>query len=145
MKCTTVIDLTREEEVLIYTHKKTSLTAQIEALVNEQSTEIVGYSEKQIATLHQSEIVCFTVEDGKVLALTPQGRWQVRQRLYELEATLGSDFVKINQSCIANIKMIDRFDASLGGSLLVFFKNGYRDYVSRRQLKSVKERIGFRL
>ena len=33
---------------------------------------------------------------------------------------------------------------TLGGSLTVVLKNGYRDYVSRRQLKAVKERMGLR-
>ena len=57
----------------------------------------------------------------------------------------GSDFVKLNQSCIVNIKKIECFDASLGGALKVTLKNGYRDYVSRRQLKAVKERLGLKI
>ena len=56
--------------------------------------------------------------------------------------TLGTDFIKINQSCIANIRQIQRFDTSFSGTLRVIFKNGYTDYVSRRQLKAVKERLG---
>ena len=57
---------------------------------------------------------------------------------------LGDDYLKINQSCIVNIKAIKQFDVSLGGSLMISLKNGYRDYVSRRQVKAVKERIGFK-
>ena len=40
------------------------------------------------------------------------------------------------------IKKIKKFDTSVSGMLTVTFKNGYRDYVSRRNLKSVKERLG---
>ena len=146
MKFRLIIDSDREEEVLIYAKKENALTREIEALVNAHSAALIGYNEeKQIATLSPDEIVCITVEDGRVFALTADGKWQLRERLYAVEEKLGPQFVKINQSCIANVKQIDRFDASLSGSLLVLFKNGYRDYVSRRQLKSVKERIGFRL
>ena len=60
----------------------------------------------------------------------------------QLEEMLDDSFVKINQSCIANIKKIDRFKATVGGSLTVIFKNGHIDYVSRRNLKNVKERLG---
>ena len=60
----------------------------------------------------------------------------------ELEEKLPLDFVKINQSCLANIKKIERFSASVGGSLKVIFKNGHTDYVSRRQLRTVKEKLG---
>ena len=53
-----------------------------------------------------------------------------------------SNFVKINQSCIVNVNKIERFDTSVSGTLKVSLKNGYTDYVSRRQLKPIKERIG---
>ena len=146
MKFRLIIDNDREEEVVIYAKKESALTREIEALVNAGSPALVGYNEeKQIAALSPEEIICITIEDGHVFALTADGKWQLRERLYAVEEQLGAQFVKINQSCIANVKQIDHFDASLGGSLLVFFKNGYRDYVSRRQLKRVKERIGFRL
>ena len=60
----------------------------------------------------------------------------------DMEKKLPENFVKINQSCIANIDKINRFDASFSGTLKLIFKNSYTDYVSRRQLKTVKERIG---
>ena len=55
---------------------------------------------------------------------------------------LDLNFVRINQSCIANINQIKKFSASFNGFLQVHFKNGYIDYVSRRELKNVKERVG---
>ncbi len=63
-------------------------------------------------------------------------------RLYNIEEMLNKDFIKINQSSIANISKIQKFDASISGTLKVIFKNGYTDYVSRRNIKKVKERIG---
>ena len=63
-------------------------------------------------------------------------------RLYQLEELLPSDFLKINQSCLVNIEKIKRFDSSIGASLRVMLDDGDRDYVSRRQLKTVKERLG---
>ena len=89
-----------------------------------------------------SDTYCFTVEESRVYAITKSGKWQLKCRLYNLEESLPQSFVKINQSCIANIKMIHRFDTSLSGALAVRFKNGYCDYVSRRNLKTVKERLG---
>ena len=145
MKFTTVIDPSREEEVVIYLQKESDLPARIEALLEENSRELLGYGEQQIVQLDVREVICFTVEGGRVYALAESGKWMIRRRLYELEERLDPDFLKINQSCIANIKKIRRFDTSLGGSLLVIFSNGYRDYVSRRRLKAVKERIGLRL
>ena len=83
------------------------------------------------------------VEEGKTYAVTEKGKYLLKLRLYQLEERLGEDFLKINQSCIVNVDMIESFKTSLGGSLMVTLKGGFRDYVSRRQLKTVKEKIGF--
>ena len=77
-----------------------------------------------------------------IYALTKDEKYKLKQRLYVLEEMLNRDFIKINQSCIVNVKKIQRFDASFSGAMSVVLKNGYKDYISRRQLKNVKERIG---
>ena len=142
MKCQTVIDKNREEEVVIYVHEKSAISEDIEDFVLGLSTELIGYGDKVAVKINCSEIFCITVEDNKVFAVTQKEKLRLKQRLYILEEMLGGDFVKINQSCIVNIRKIERFDASFAGSLSVTLKNGYNDYVSRRQLKTVKERIG---
>ena len=143
MKCRTVVDKDREEEVVIYVHEKNSLSYEIEELVLGKSLELFGYKDKNIVKLSPSDVFCFTVEDNKVYAVCEKEKYQIKQRLYLLEEILDRDFVKINQSCIANIRKISKFDTSITGTLMISFKNGHRDYVSRRQLKKVKERVGF--
>ena len=144
MKCTTVIDPSREEEVCIYAHERTPLIDELERLAGAAAT-LIGYREGSIATLSPAEICCVTTEQGRVFAHTAQQKWQLRTRLYALEAELGQGFIRINQSCLVNRTHIVRFETAIGGALRVLLTNGYRDYVSRRQLKTVKERIGFRL
>ena len=149
MKCTTVIDRTRDEEIVIYAHERTSLVGEIEALVERHTTDLIGYrehrGERQIVKLTPADVHCFVAEDDRVFALTDSEKLQIKARLYELEAALGTSFVRVNQSCLVNVRQIERFDASFAGALEVRLKNGHRDYVSRRQLKIVKERIGFTL
>lgn len=141
MKLQIVIEKNRDEEILIYAHEKTPLICEIEELVNNNSFDLTGYTENEIVKLNLNDIYCFITEDNKVYALTEIGKYRLKTRLYQLEDNL-NNFVKINQSCIANIKKIDRFKATVGGALTVVFKNGYKDYVSRRNLKNVKERLG---
>lgn len=142
MKCRVIIDKEREQEVIIYAHERTRQVEEIEHLIRNCDFELTGYRGKNTVMLNPLQVCCFTVEDNKVYALTDNEKLQLKVRLYQLEEELGDSFVKINQSCIGNIKMIDRFDASISGTLLVKFKNGHTDYVSRRQLKTVKERLG---
>ena len=144
MKCTIFIDKEKNEEILIYAHEKTSLIERIEELALSSDIEIIGYTDQIIAKLIPTDICCFIVENNKIFALTMKEKFQIKQRLYEIETILDDNFVKINQSCIVNIEKIERFDASVAGSLMVTLKNNYKDYISRRQLKIVKERIGFK-
>ena len=142
MKLQIVIDSTRDEEILIYAHKKTPLISEIEELVKSHSVDLIGYAQDETVKLNLNDIYCFITEDNKVYALTENEKFKIKSRLYQLEEKLDNNFVKINQSCIANIKKIDRFKATVGGSLTVVFKNGYVDFVSRRNLKNVKGRLG---
>lgn len=142
MKCQTIVDKGHAEEVLIYVHEKSETSEKIEHFVNGLSTELLGYKDKNIVKLQPLEIQCFTVRENKIFAMTENETYQLKERLYMLEEMLDDSFLKINQSCIANIHKIKKFDASFSGALVVTFKNGYKDYVSRRRLKAVKERIG---
>lgn len=143
MKFRMIIDRDREEEVVIYAHEKTKLIEDIEALVLGNTAELIGYTERSTVKLDANDVMCFSVENGKIYALTKNEKLRIKLRLYQIEEMLSDGFVKINQSCVANIKMIERFESSFSGAIQVRFKNGYTDYVSRRQLKTVKERLGF--
>ena len=142
MKCKTIIDKNREEEVIIYAHERNETVESIERIVSSTQLELIGYSDKSAVRLEWSEVYCFTVEENRVYAVTETEKLQLKHRLYQIEEFADEGFVKINQSCVANIRHIKRFDASISGTLRVVFKNGYTDYVSRRQLKTVKERLG---
>ena len=143
MKYSIIIDKERDEEVIIYAKERGELVERIEALLAERKSDvIVGVSGNDTAMLKVSDIVCFTVADGATYALTEKGKYKTKMRLYQAEEDYGSDFLKINQSCLVRVSAIERFSASIGGSLSVHIKGGYRDYVSRRQMKKVKERMG---
>ncbi len=142
MKCQTIIDQNHEEEVFIYAHRKTKRIEEIERFVLSEEPELLGYSGSDIVKLTLSEIDCFTIRDSKVFAMTQHESYQMKKPLYQLEKLADERFLKINQSCLANMKKIKKFDVSLSGALVVIFENGYRDYVSRRRLKAVKERMG---
>lgn len=143
MKYTIIIDKNREEEVIVYAKEKSALTDEIQRLVSDNNFELIGYDKNgEGVKLSVDEVYCFTAEDNKIFAITEKEKLRLKCRLYQLEEVLPEYFVKINQSCVANIRKIARFDTSVSGTLLIKFKNGYKDYVSRRQMKAVKERFG---
>ena len=142
MKCEIIINRTEEEKVIIYAKEETEHIKEIKKLAESDHINLTGYSGDEIVKLSPKDIYIVTIIDNKVYAITKEKSYALKERLYVLEKALGDDFVKINQSSLANTKKIESFDASISGTLKIRFKNGYTDYVSRRQLKFVKERLG---
>lgn len=142
MKFTLIIDDNAEDEIIARVKAQSKLTEQIRQICEEDSLELIGSLNDTVKQLDIGKVYCFTVEENRIFAHTEEGKYQVKKRLYQLECELGNGFVRINQSCLANIRMIEHFEASFVGTLVVVFGNGHRDYVSRRNLKAVKERFG---
>ena len=142
MKFTVILNSEREEEVIVYAKEKNSLVKSIEELVNGADNYFTVQNERGIKRITEKEAYCFYIEDKKVYVLTEKEKLLLKMRLYSIEEKLSEDFIKINQSTVINIKKIQRFDVSVTGTLKVIMKNGYTDYVSRRRIKNVKERLG---
>lgn len=142
MKITTILDPSRDEEIVIYAHERGEWVEEIERLVSRNTLELVGFQGDAALILDYVKVCRFAVENGKVFAVVGKERYHIRQRLYQIEQQAPSQFIKINQSCLANLRQIARFEAAISGSLRVVFKNGDIDYVSRRNVRGVKERLG---
>ena len=137
------IDPSKEEELLAVVHRRTGLIDRIEALILEEGGDrIIGYTEDDWKELRFGEIECIMVQNDKTYAIDTSGeRFRLKLRLYETEQLLPDSFFRINKSAVANRTHIERFTVSFNGAVDVVFKSGYRDYVSRRCLRSIKERM----
>lgn len=139
-----IIDRTKPESVTVVAHERNQLIDEIERLISENNLELIGYKDNEAQKINLINVSCFISENNKTYALTEE-RLQIKLRLYQVEDMLDANFIRINQSCIANIRQIEKVEATFSGSISVIFKNGYRDYISRRNLKNVKERLGVKL
>ena len=99
-----------------------------------------GYTDTQITRLECREILRIYAERQKVYAQTKDAVYQLRRRLYELEAQLDPrQFLRISNSEIVNSAAILRLDISLTGTIGVELRGGIRTYASRRYVKKIKE------
>ena len=143
MKYKLIIDKSAEEEIIAVVHAPSSLTRQIENLVCSFSgvDSVLGYRDDQLRRLAFTQIECITVLDRKVIAIDTEGnRFQLRDRLRDLEQILPSYFIRINKSTLANEHSILRFDAVFSGGVDAVFACGYREYVSRRCFAEIRRR-----
>ena len=135
------IDKSQEERIDIYIKEKRQLVEDIENLISEENI-LLCYKNSEIYKVSFSEIILLAVENEKVAVFTEKDKFFIKERLYMAEEKLSSDFIRLNQSAIGNIRKIRKFDCSVSGTLKVTFTNGLTDYVSRRQVKAVRERLG---
>ena len=101
---------------------------------------LTGTRNQRIYILVQEDISFFFCESQKVFASCDSGVYEMRQKLYELEEQLkNTSFVRISKSVIANIKNVSHLEMSFNGSMCANFKNGSKEFVSRKYVASIKD------
>lgn len=123
------------------------LTEEQEQLLRRLSEEtprvITGVRDGVVTILDPPELLRVYAAAGRVYAVTKDGEYTLRLRLYEAEARLDSGrFVRISNSEIINLGNVRHFDLNLAGTISVTFTDGSVSYVSRRYVAKVKRILG---
>lgn len=124
-----------------------SMTEDLQELIRKLSDHvpsvISGIKDGKIEVLQPEDLIRIYANSGKVFAVTDKGEYVVRLRLYDLEQRLGgSQFVRISNSEIVNLRKISSFDLSFTGTICVKLSNGTVTYVSRRYVSKIKKILG---
>lgn len=104
---------------------------------------LVGSRDGEMEILKPSELIRVFADGGKTVAVTENGTYDLRLRLYEAEERLPrSSFVRISKSEIVNLQKVKSFDLSFTGTICIRFLNGTATYVSRRYVREIKQILG---
>lgn len=123
------------------TEEVKSITDSIIEMSN-SAKQIIGTKDNRIYLLTMDEIMSFYSQERNNYCKTQNGIFKIKEKLYELEAKLTKgNYVRISNSCIINLKYVDSFDTSIIGTIEVIFKDGTKEYVSRRRVKDVMKKI----
>ena len=143
MKVTVVIDPNRAEPEVTITAP--ALTDQVKALAARLAGGgiLTGWRGDTAVPLEEDVILrCYGEEKG-VKVQTTQGIFDLRERLYELEAKLDRHtFVRISHSEIVNLRKITAMDLAITGTIRITLAEETVCYVSRRYVKKIKEALG---
>lgn len=134
----------KEPHIVVYTNEVTGeIQHMVEKISNTQSKILTGTKDKKIFLIENEEIYCFYSENQKIYAKTDKGNLWVKQKLYELEEMFeGSSFVRISNSCIVNVNKIRNLELSCSGTIEIAFKNGEKEFASRRYVSKIKKYLG---
>ncbi|MBT9134349.1 MAG: putative HTH-type transcriptional regulator [Firmicutes bacterium] len=134
----------KESHAVVYA---SSVTPEIQHLVNmirgHQNKLITGHRDQRIFLLSPKEVFSFATENQRVIARTEKGDYSVKLRLYEIEEQLrGESFVRISNSVLANVEHFSCLEMAFNGLMIVRFKNGTTEPISRRCVAKVKTYLG---
>ncbi len=133
-----------EPKVIVLTASMTEEVSRLLQRLSEQDPQILtGIREGKIHVLEQNELIRIYAANGKVFAVTGSGEYVLRLRLYEVEGRLDpSQFVRISNSEMINLKRVRNFDLSFTGTICVELTNGTTAFVSRRYVSRIKRILG---
>ncbi len=114
-----------------------ALTDEIKALAArlESGDRLIGWRDGSAFPIPPETLLRCYGEDKGVKAQTANGVFDLKERLYELEARLDRHtFVRTSQSEIVNLPLTGTIKMTLAGDTVC--------YVSRRYVKKIKEALG---
>lgn len=92
--------------------------------------------------LSLQDILFFETDSNCISAHTKDDNYETRNKLYELENLLPSNFMRISKSTIINIRQIFSIEKNITSSSIIKFKNSYKQaYVSRMYYKELKKKM----
>lgn len=133
-----------EPKIVVMTASMTDEVQAVMKKLSENTPQIItGSRNDKIEVLEPEDLIRIYASSGKVFAVTSNGEYPVRLRLYELEERLDANqFVRISNSEIINLKKVQNFDLSFTGTICVKLSDGTLTYVSRRYVSKIKKILG---
>lgn len=126
-------------ETPIITDKVKTLIQCIEDL--DQVNQLKGYQDDTISLVPVKQIISIKTENKRVIAVTADGQYVIKSRLYTLESVLPSHFIRISKSEMINVKRLKKLAIEPNGLIKMYLHADYTTYSSRRYLKMIKERL----
>ena len=136
----------KEPKIIIETDRMTDEINGIIKKLSDNSANstglLTGFRGDTVQALDMTEIIRVYSGSGKVFAVTSNGEYTLKIRLYEAEERLDGHFVRISNSEIINIKKAKNFDLSFVGTICVRMCDNSASYVSRRYVAKIKQILG---
>lgn len=133
-----------ESKIIVVTNKMTDEITELVKRISEQPPFVLaGFRNTKVSVIDPDKLIRIYAANQKVYAVTDDGEYTVRLRLYEVEERLYPlGFVRISSSEIINLKKVKGFDLGFSGTICVSFQNGSTAYVSRRYITKIKQVLG---
>ena len=137
-----MVDSREKEQALIRAAEKTADILNAVDLLENGSGGITVTRDRSTYFCKLTQIYYIESVDKHTYVYTREDCYESRDRLYELEAKLGTYYVRISKSMIVNLRKIRNVSAEPGGRMVAVLLNDERVVISRSYVKEIKRRLG---
>lgn len=108
------------------------------SITSKSIKQIIAMQNNDIFIINVSDIILFFSEEKNNFCKTKDGIYRIKEKLYYLEEMLSQkDFIRISNSAIININHVKCFNTSIIGKIIVKFKDGSEESVSKRKTSEI--------
>ncbi len=113
----------------------------ISALDTSVFGKLMLQGEDESFLFNATDIIYFVSEQGKTYAVTENGKYEVKEKLYVLSDSLkNKGFIQINKSTVVNINFVKSISAEFSGNYTARLKSKNETLIiSRKYFNSFKE------
>ena len=131
------------DEIIIRCKEINQQIMEIQRILRTNTVEAVfGIRENKIYPIKPNTIERIFIENRKSIICSKGETYESKTTLAEFEAMLGTTFVRISKSVIANIKQIRSIESEFSGNFTLIFISGNKEILSRSYVKTLKKAIG---
>lgn len=130
------------EIVIRANERDAQITDLMERLAQRESFRLIALDKNECPGVIDEKDIVFLSADGKdVRIVTINGIYRARQSLRSFEETLSRTFLRVSRFEIISLKMVRKYDFTIGGTLRIEFENGMETWASRRYIPLIRERL----
>lgn len=133
----------KDIEITIRSDKKDEqVNSLIKSFTKPQPVNLTLLDGSNCSCVVEEKDIVFVSADGKQVKVTAKdGIYHVKQSLQSVEEVLNRDFLRVSRFEIVNLKMVRKFDFTIGGTLRIEFNNGMETWASRRYIPKIRARL----
>lgn len=131
-----------KEQVIIECVDVTPEVEQIQAFALSCGGRMYGTESGQTCLFSIASVIYFEAVDEHVFAYTKEHIYEIRQRLYEIEASYRSHyFFRCSKSIVFNLMALSSIEPAGNGRFMAYMKNGEKLVISRQYVSALKQII----
>lgn len=111
------------------------------SMIESEQTDFIGKKDDQVFKFSIHDIYYIESFEEQCMLYTKQDVYDCRYRLYEVEA-MHPFLVRVNKQIVLNYQKILKFKSTFNGKLEATLINKDRIEISRRYVKTIKDRLG---